>query len=116
MKRKFRLTRTTDHKRVRQQGRSYAHPLVVLTILPSGLDYPRIAVTASRSVGGAVQRNRAKRLVREAARAALPNLIPGWDIVLICRKGLLDTPFSSVQAALVHLLHRAHLVQETHDH
>lgn len=116
MKRKFRLTRTTDHKRVRQQGRSYAHPLVVLTVLPNGLDYTRIAITASRSVGGAVQRNRAKRLVREAARLALPHIISGRDIVLICRKGLLETAFTSVQDALAHLLHRAHLVQETHDH
>ena len=115
MKRKFRLTRTTDHKRVRQQGRSYAHPLVVLSILPNNLEHSRIAVTATRSVGGAVQRNRAKRRVRAAAQAVFARILPGWDLILICRKGLLDSSFSGVQGAISNLLHRAHLVQNAND-
>ena len=115
MKRKFRLTRTTDYKRVRQQGRSYAHPLVVLVFLANELGRSRIAVTATRSVGGAVQRNRAKRRVRAAVQPVLQQIIPGRDIILVCRKGLLEAPFAGIQAALTNLLHRAHLVQETND-
>ncbi len=116
MKRKFRLTRTTDYKRVRQQGRSYAHPLVVLTALPNQLDRSRIAVTATRSVGGAVQRNRARRRIRAAMQGLLPRLPLGWDLVLICRRGLLDATFTAIQSALAGLLTRARLLQEAHDH
>ncbi len=112
MKRRFRLTNTTDYKRVRQQGKSIAHPLMVLVALPNLLDRSRIAVTASRSVGSAVQRNRAKRLIREAIRQSYPLIKPGWDVILICRKNLLAAPFSSIHAAVFKLLQSAHLTRE----
>ena len=113
MKRDFRLTRSTDLKRVRNLGKSYAHPLVVLVTNPSAESRPRIAVTAGRSVGGAVQRNRAKRLLREAARALLPALRPGWDLVLIARKPLLEATLQMTQAAITQLSTRAGLFKGT---
>jgi ribonuclease P protein component len=57
VKRRFRLTRSTDFKRVRSSGKSYAHPLVVLYALPSDQPHMRIGVAASKAVGNAVQRN-----------------------------------------------------------
>jgi len=128
VKRGFRLTRSTDLKRVRNFGKSYAHPLVVLVVSPStedrlkeALQQPapgvpetgrpsRVAVTGGRSVGGAVQRNRAKRLLREAVRALLPTLRPGWDVVLIARKPLLEATYPQVQAAVSQLMRRADLL------
>ena len=112
MKRDFRLTRSTDLKRVRNLGKSYAHPLVVLVADPSTEPRPRVAVTAGRSVGGAVQRNRAKRLLRETARGLLPAIRPGWDLVLIARKPLLGATLEQAQAALSQLIARAGLFQD----
>ena len=109
MKRDFRLTRSTDLKRVRNLGKSYAHPLVVLVISPSAGDALRVAVTAGRAVGGAVQRNRAKRLLREVIRALLPAIHPGWDLVLIARRPLLDVNFQQLQTAVAQLVTRAGL-------
>ena len=74
MKRNFRLTRSTDFKRVRNAGKSYAHPLLVLVVNPAAENSLKIGVTAGRSVGGAVQRNRAKRLLREAMRPYLTRI------------------------------------------
>ena len=123
MKRNFRLTRSTDFKRVRNSGKSYAHPLVVLVAIPSttlraspatenrsqeGLP-SRVGVTAGRSVGGAVQRNRAKRLLREAMRMLLPTIRPGWDLILIARQPLQGATYQQVQAALSQLMQRADL-------
>lgn len=110
MKRDFRLTRSTDLKRVRNFGKSYAHPLVVLIVIPSTEDKLRVGVIAGRSVGGAVQRNRAKRLLREAMRALIPDVRPGWDLVLIARQPLLEVTFQQVQAALSQLVRRANLL------
>lgn len=110
MQRKFRLTRSTDFKRVRRTGKSYAHPFVVLVVQASEAPRVRVGVTAGRSVGGAVQRNRAKRLLREAMRPLLPGLLPGWDLVLIARPALLSSTLQDVQQTLANLLRRAHII------
>ena len=80
MQRKFRLTRSTDFKRVRRDGKSYAHPLIVLIALENQLSITRVGVTAGKSVGNAVKRNRAKRLIRAATRALHPQMATGWDL------------------------------------
>lgn len=110
MQRKFRLTRSTDFKRVRRTGKSYAHPFVVLIIQTSELPRVRVGVTAGRSVGGAVQRNIAKRLIREAVRPLLPDLLPGWDLILIARPALLTKSLQEIRQVVVSLLHRAQIL------
>lgn len=96
--------------RVRRLGKSYAHPLVVLVVLPNQLDRSRFAVVAGRSVGQAVQRNRAKRYLRESLRPLLPRVTPGWDVVLLARKPILLANLSDCQAAVWSLLQRAELI------
>jgi ribonuclease P protein component len=110
VQRKFRLTRSTDFKRVRRTGKSYAHPFVVLVVQASEAPKVRVGVTAGRSVGGAVQRNRAKRLLREAMRPLLPKLIPGWDLILIARPSLASSSLQEIRQALTGLLRRAQIL------
>ncbi len=113
MKRNFRLTQSTEFKRVRRSGKSYAHPLVVLVVLPTDGDHMQVGVTAGKAVGRAVQRNRAKRLLREAIRPLLPKLQPGWKAILIARTPLLTAEFSDIQACLINLFERANLLVES---
>ena len=101
----LRLKSATEFERVRRDGRSHAHPLVVLVARqrgPAELQLPglnraagpqpdgraRFGFVAGKSVGPAVDRNRAKRLLREAARSCEPAVAPGWDLLLIGRKPL----------------------------
>jgi ribonuclease P protein component len=63
---KVRLTRSDDINRVRQEGQTLANAMLVLGFLPNQMDQNRIAVIAGRSLGGAVQRNFAKRRIRSA--------------------------------------------------
>ena len=110
MQRKFRLTRSADFKRVRRTGKSYAHPFVVLVVEANEVSRVRVGVTAGRSVGGAVQRNRAKRLLREAMRPLLPDLLPGWDLILIARSALPSTSLQDIRQVLTGLLRRAQII------
>jgi ribonuclease P protein component len=107
MNRKYRLTRSTDFKRVRRVGKAYAHPLVVLIANPSDAGSLRIGIAAGKSVGGAVQRNRVKRLLREAARAELAHVRPGWDLILLARTPSSGASLAEIASALRSLLTRA---------
>ncbi len=117
MKRKFRLTRTTDFKRVRRFGKSYAHPLVVLITSPNQEMIVHVGVTASRSVGGAVDRNRAKRRIRACIEPLFPALRPGWDLIFLARKAIVQADFNEIQMAFNSLLKGANLlVEEGNEH
>ena len=107
MQRKFRLTRSEDFKRVRRSGRSYAHPLVVLIVQTHDQPRVKVGVAAGRTVGTAVYRNRAKRLLREAMRTLLPRITPGLDLILIARPGLVTATLEETRQALLTLLQRA---------
>lgn len=110
MQRQFRLTRSDDFKRVRRSGKSYAHPLVVLIAQASEAHHLRVGVAAGTTVGNAVHRNRAKRLLREAMRPMLPRLAPGWDLVLIARPPIVAASLEQVGSALASVLGRAGLI------
>ena len=110
MKRRFRLTKSNDIKRVRRLGKSYAHPLIVLIAHRNHRLTSRIAITAGRSVGNAVKRNRAKRWIREAVRPLIPIIEPGWDIIIVARRPITNANFQKCQSAILNLLHRAQLL------
>jgi ribonuclease P protein component len=73
------------------------------------LETPRIGVAAGRSVGNAVKRNRAKRVLRAAIRPLLPQLLPGYDILLLGRTRINEAKSSEVQVVLADLIKKAGL-------
>ena len=113
MQRRHRLREADRFRVVREQGRSWAHPLAILCALPNDLTYSRFGFSVSRKVGGAVQRNRARRLLREAVRRRLDVIAGGWDLVFVARPPLAAASFSEVEAACHRLLQRARLLRET---
>ena len=112
MKHQFRLTRSTDFKRVRRLGRSYAHPLVVLVAYRNPAGGLHIGITASRTVGGAVQRNRARRRIRACFDEFFPRIRPGWDLVAVARQPVVEAEYFEIRSGISKLLEQAGLMVE----
>lgn len=107
----MRLRRPEDFRAVWSEGRSWAHPLFMLWSRPNRLDRTRVGITASRKVGNAVDRNRARRLLREAARHIYSEVADGWDIVLVARSKILSASEGQVESGLKLTLDRARLLR-----
>jgi ribonuclease P protein component len=84
---RMRLSRSADFDRVFRQGRSHAGRELVLYVFPRGEgDEARVGLSVSRKVGGAVERNRVKRLLREAFAIEGERLPAGTDAVVVARR------------------------------
>ena len=82
-----RLSRSGEFERVYREGRSHASRHLVVYAFPRADDEtePRLGISVGRKLGGAVERNRIKRLLREAFWAGAGDLAPGHDFVIVAR-------------------------------
>ena len=113
MDRKTRLNHTLDIQRVRRNGKSIAHPFFVLMYLRDSITQNApVGVIASKAVGGAVERNRAKRVLRSAADALHENVLQNCMILLIARQAILDHDTPEITEILANQLKKADLFRE----
>ncbi|MCB9418350.1 MAG: ribonuclease P protein component [Ardenticatenaceae bacterium] len=110
LQRRYRLRLSSDLQSVRQNGRSWRHPLIVLLVKANQNDVSRFAFVAGRRIGKAVVRNRCRRLMREVVRHHLNEIEAGWDMMLIARSPVTAVSYHDVETAVLQLLSRANLL------
>lgn len=103
LRQEARVRRRAEFTRAYDQGMKRHGRFMTVFLLPTD-GVCRIGISATRKLGGAVVRNRAKRRVRALFRAARP--APGVDVIVIPRRELLDAPFDSLEVEFRHLVAR----------
>jgi ribonuclease P protein component len=96
--------RGADFRRVTSQGDRAVGRALSLYVCRREDESLRAGFTAGRRVGGAVGRNRARRLMREAWRAVSGSIAPGFDLVFVARASILEMGMSDVAAEMKRLL------------
>lgn len=98
------VRKRADFERIYQTGTKRSGRLMTMFTRPREEGSARLGIAATRKIGGAVTRNRAKRLVRELFRHHKPST--PVDVVVVPRRELLDAPYARVEAEFESLLQR----------
>ncbi|PTL37696.1 ribonuclease P protein component [Alkalicoccus saliphilus] len=110
MKKQHRLRKNEEFQKVFQHGKSAANrQFVVYQLSRRGQEHVRIGLSVSKKLGNAVQRNRIKRLMKEALRGTAEELRQDCDVVIIARKPAASMELEEVQKSLKHVLKVAKL-------
>jgi ribonuclease P protein component len=105
-----RLTNKKEFQKVYTLGTSYVSGVLVVHVLRGG-DRLLVGVSASKRVGNAVVRNRAKRLLREAMESLLPRIRQDYRIVIIARKRVVEIELGRICGILNRLLVQAGVLE-----
>lgn len=84
----------------------------MLVSLPNQTGQLKIGVTASQTVGGAVQRNRVRRRLKACFDEFIPDMYPGWDLVAVARRPIVEAEYSEIRSGVARLLKQAGLMVE----
>lgn len=100
LKRAERIKRRKELERAIREGKRIKAGCFLVFVAPNDYGWPRIAALATRKVGKASKRNRARRLIREFFRLNKCKLLPSFDYVIIAQKGAEDLRLKEVEEQL----------------
>ncbi|MCF8010175.1 MAG: ribonuclease P protein component [Clostridiales bacterium] len=95
------LKKNKEYKRVINKGYSVVNKKIVLLSLKNNYDSARFGFSISKRIGNAVKRNRLRRLFKEICRLNMDSFEPGYNYVIIARKGIKDCDFYEVKINII---------------
>ena len=99
------LTKNREFQRVYKKGKSFVSPLLITYVMKNNKGKVRVGITTSKKTGKAVQRNRARRIIREAYRKLSESVKSGYDIVFVSRARTHRAKMNDVLAVMSEHLH-----------
>jgi len=99
-------------RRIYKRGKSAVEPAMVVYCQKNRQGHTRLGVTASTKLGKAVVRNFARRRIREMWRHHLPEMVKGYDVIVVVRHKTVSLPFSAVEKQYLRALGQLELLQE----
>lgn len=111
LKKAQRLRKGDEIRKVLDKGRGFEENLFKVFMRPSEKSLPRLGILASRRVGNAVQRNRIKRLFREAFRSIAGEIKGGVDIVILPRAKSRLAPLEETKGKLRRIFEEARILK-----
>ena len=107
------ITRNNDFRRAYARGKSFVGYSLVLYVCKNKNAGTRVGITSSKKIGNAVQRNRARRVIRAAVDAVVPKEgLGNWDLILVARTATAAQKSTQVAAVLQKLLKKSGLLKE----
>ena len=106
MRKKEILRKKDDFQAIYKAGKSVPERYIVLFYRKNDLPYSRTAFLASKKVGNSIQRNRAKRLMKESYRLNADRFLDGYDLIFIARKTINGKKQKDVQKSLLNAAKR----------
>ncbi|MHB1525861.1 MAG: ribonuclease P protein component [Candidatus Dormibacteria bacterium] len=106
MNSRYRLRHSAEFQRVRSARRGVVDPLLRLQVRPNEFGHPRLGISVSRRLGGAVQRNLIRRRLRAAAAGEVSSL-GAFDLVLIPSPAAASSSFQELSATVTRAFRRA---------
>lgn len=109
MNRTYRLAKNRDFQRVYRRGKSCGTHLMALVWCRAPRGELKFGFSASKKVGNAVTRNRARRRMRECVRLRIDHIRPGYHLIFIARRPIADADYKSIEKCTEKLLAQAKL-------
>lgn len=106
------LRRKDDFTSLYKRGKSVGQKYIVLFYKKNHLSYNRIAFLASKKVGNSVERNRARRLMKENYRFLKNNLKHGYDLIFIARNTINGKKADDVKKSMVNALLKSNILDD----
>ena len=109
------LRRKEDFSAIYKKGKSIGERYIVLFYKKNGLSYNRIAFLASKKVGNSVERNRARRLMKESYRFIKDDIKTGYDLIFIARNTINERKANEVKKSMYGALIKSKLIDRDKD-
>ena len=110
------IIQNKDFLRLYRKGASRVHPILVTYAARNRLGRNRLGLTASKKVGCAVERNRCRRIIREAYRLSEHTYLSGYDIVVVARHRAVDADYHEIAQCLQKQMDKLGLIRKETTH